>query len=122
MSSQDSDDANRQSVQPTPQPTVELVSDFPQDVPVYAGDIIDSSRSEVANRKAWTLTVISTKPLSPVINEIKQSLVAKEWKPDSELSDDQSVTYGASRANLSVVVYAMSVDNQTEVRYTVTQH
>ena len=119
---QESTDTNPQSAQSTPQPTVKLVADFPQDVPVYPGAIIDSSRSEVANRKAWTLTVKSTKSLSSIINEIKQSLVANGWTSDSELSDDQSVTYGASKVNLSVVVYAMSINGQTEIKYTVSQH
>ncbi len=101
--------------------SAELADDFPSDVPIYPGVITNTSRSVVAGHKAWTLTVASTVPINQTVREIQASLEEIGWHKDSELVDDQGVTFGVSKDQRSIVIYVSSARNQTEVNYTVTE-
>ena len=90
-----------------------LSSDFPADIPVYAGTILTSGRAMDKGVTVYSAAISSSDAYDIIVKYYKTALVAQDWKIVADTAVSGSHIYSAEKDDrvLSVMIMADGQDN-----------
>lgn len=96
-----------------------LADDFPDPVPVYDGDITDSTVFSNGGVSQWTANLTTSDSIDDVKAFYEQRLEAEGWKVtfnmDSGTGSDRTAAYGAELDDLTLTVTIDDSDGKTDI-------
>ncbi len=90
-----------------------IVSDFPSDIPVYAGDVLTSGRATDKGVTVYSVAISSTDAFDTIVKYYKSALAAQGWKISADTTVSGSHIYTGEKDDriLSVMIMADGQDN-----------
>ncbi len=96
-----------------------LAEDFPDSVPVYDGDIVDSTVIHTGDVSQWTASISTGDAVDDVKSFYAERLAAEGWKitldMDAGTGADRTVAYTAELDDLALTVTIAAPDSKTEI-------
>lgn len=99
-----------------------LSSDFPKDVPLYAGQkVVSSSKVKTGTGSAWTVVAEVSDSPSAAASKTKSLYEGAGWTTDSESETDGAFWQYYKKGQMEVNLYIATTDGKTNVTYSVTE-